>query len=222
MRKKNIAKVLTTVLIFAGISITGLLLGERGNRIVFPEEIKEKENSVAASDSDCETNSQDIGSFVTPGSSDIIETEACVYVCGQVGKEGVYYLKQGSRIADAVEAAGGFTDRADRVYRNLAEPVVDGMKIYIPSVEEGLISKDTPGTDDGSQGAVQTKDGKVNINTADKTELMTLPGIGERKAEDILTFRKEHGSFANIEEIMLVPGIKDSSYRKLQPYICVK
>ncbi len=222
MRKKNIVKVLATVLVFAGISITGLYLGERGNRIVFPEENKKEINSVAASDSDSETNSQNISPSVTPGGSDNLESEACVYVCGQVGKEGVYYLKEGSRIADAVEAAGGFTDRADRVYRNLAEPIVDGMKIYIPSVEEGLIAKDTPVTNDGFLTDGQTQNGKVNINTADKTELMTLPGIGERKAEDILAFRKEHGTFANIDEIMLVPGIKDSSYQKLQPYICVK
>ncbi|MBO4626908.1 MAG: ComEA family DNA-binding protein [Lachnospiraceae bacterium] len=139
----------------------------------------------------------------------------CVHVCGQVVEEGVFFLARGSRVADAVAAAGGFTDEAATRYLNLALPVTDGMKIYVPREDEVVtaVMYTEPVTETS---------GPVNINTADVASLMTLSGIGERKAEDIVAYRKENGLFQTAEDIMNVPGIKTALYEKIRGDICVK
>lgn len=142
----------------------------------------------------------------------------CVHVCGSVARPGVYYLKKGARVHEAVEQAGGMTELADRQYINLAKEAEDGVQIYIPTMEEvaaGLV----PAAAEGA--AVNTDDGLVNINTATLDELKTLPGIGDIKAEAILSYRESAGGFAAIEEIMNVAGIKESSYEKIKDHIKV-
>lgn len=154
--------------------------------------------------------SEDIGRTESTMAQDV-----CVYVCGRVVNPGVYILKEGERVCDAVALAGGMTADAALDYWNLAMRVEDGMKIYIPSVEEAV---DMP-----SDSAVNTSssDGKTNINTADKEALMKLPGIGETRAERILLYRQEHGRFSDISELMQVSGIKESIYRELEEYVTV-
>lgn len=137
-----------------------------------------------------------------------------VYVCGAVVLSGLYELKTGDRIYDAVCAAGGMTSEADADAVNLAAAAQDGQKIYIPYQGESY-------TEDGTAEAFLTADGKININTADVTLLMSLPGIGEAKAEAIAAYRTEHGSFLSTEEIMNVSGIKESSYAKIKDLICI-
>lgn len=168
--------------------------------------------------------------------SDSEDTSCYVYVCGQVTSPGVYKLEEGQRIFEAVELAGGFTGEARPEYLNLAEPVFDGMKILVPDEAQasdpswnGQIGSSgmVPGTggsgfgaaDAYSQdkGAVPMK--KVNINSASKEELMTLTGIGESRAADIIRYRTEQGAFSRIEDIMNVPGIKEASFRKLKDQI---
>ena len=168
--------------------------------------------------------------------SDSGDTFCYVYVCGQVTSPGVYKLEEGQRIFEAVELAGGFTGEARPEYLNLAEPVFDGMKILVPDEAQasdpswnGQIGSlgTVPGTggsgfgaaDAYSQdrGAVPMK--KVNINSASKEELMTLTGIGESRAADIIRYRTEQGAFSRIEDIMNVPGIKEASFRKLKDQI---
>ncbi len=149
-----------------------------------------------------------------------------VHVCGAVNKPGVYSLPAGSRIADAVLCAGDFSPKAARDYLNLAKKIADGQKIYIPDVEEAetfLAEGTVPEGDGGSisvdgEGSPKTPAddvGYVDINTAGEEEFMTLPGIGKAKAEAILAYRKERGAFASCEELMQVPGIKESIYKKL-------
>lgn len=149
-----------------------------------------------------------------------------VQVCGAVNKPGVYSLPAGSRIADAVLCAGDFSPKAARDYLNLAKKIADGQKIYIPDVEEAetfLAEGTVPEGDGGSisvdgEGSPKTPAddvGYVDINTAGEEEFMTLPGIGKAKAEAILAYRKERGAFASCEELMQVPGIKESIYKKL-------
>lgn len=133
------------------------------------------------------------------------QTEPMVYVCGQVMNPGVYRLEHGSRVTDAIEAAGGVTKSAFVDNLNLAEQISDGQRIYVP------------GTDEISE----YKDSRININTATKQELMTLPGIGQSRAEDIISYRSSHGSFKSVEDIMLVPGIKEAAFLKLKDYIKV-
>lgn len=142
--------------------------------------------------------------------------EFAVHVCGAVNCPGVYMLKEGDIKQDALLAAGGFAEGAATDYVNLAEAVRDGEKIYFPyeaELESGIFISE-PGTD-GSEGL-------ININTADKALLMTLPGIGEKRAQDILDYREQHGSFSSIEDIKNVKGIKESIYNNIKDIISVK
>ena len=136
-----------------------------------------------------------------------------VYICGAVVSPGVYEVPEHTRIYEVVELADGFTPEADDTVLNLAENVLDGQKLYIP--KQGEITEKADTAQD-VQGV-----GKVNINTADKTALMTLPGIGASKAEDIIQYRKENGSFQKIEDIKKISGIKDAAFNKIKELICV-
>ena len=133
-----------------------------------------------------------------------------VYVCGEVKQPGVVYLTEGARVVDALTAAGGFTDSADSEYVNQAAYVSDGEKLYVPNVEEGreLIRREA-----------EADAGLININTADEALLMTLPGIGESRAGDIIAYRSEHGEFSSIEELMKIPGIKEYLFAKIKDKI---
>lgn len=137
------------------------------------------------------------------------EQQVCVHVCGYVVTPGVYYLKEGARKHEAVEMAGGLTEEADCQYINLAETVKDGEQIYIPSLAETEKGYETVG------------DGLVNINTATIEELKMLPGVGDIKAEAIISYRENNGEFSDIQEITNVEGIKESSYEKIKNYIKV-
>ena len=152
-----------------------------------------------------------------------------VHVCGQVQNPGVYYLKPGDRAVDAVTAAGGFTPEADPEALNLAAFVWDAQRLYIPSEEEAKAAREA-GTDlsaSGESASGQTagdakdKAGKVNINTASKADLLGLPGIGESKAQAILSYRETHGAFRAVEDIMQVPGIKQGIFEQIQGYLVV-
>ena len=150
-----------------------------------------------------------------------------VYVCGAVVNPGVYELSEGSRIDDAVIAAGGFSEDADRTYVNLAARLSDGSKLQIPTLSETsdkalakeINSFDTE--DNGFKPGVSDGGGLININTASQTELATLPGIGEGIAGKIIKYRDENGSFKSIEDIMKVSGIKDKLFSKIKDQITV-
>ena len=172
-----------------------------------------------------------------------------VHVCGAVREEGVYELPSGSRVRDAVEAAGGFTGEADSSYLNLAQELQDAWQIRVPtreeaealragsppsmlygagaSASEGSVFGETDGNGASSKprntgnGSGQDGTAKVNLNTASKEELMAIPGIGETKAGRILEYREKNGPFEKIEDLMKVPGIKDASFQKLREYVTV-
>ncbi len=174
----------------------------------------------------------EVGKIVNQGKSEDtkeIQSGEMVYVhvCGAVNKPGVYALPAGSRTADAVICAGDFAPKAARDYLNLAKQVVDGQKIYVPDkeeaarfLEEGTLpgagsSEETLFGEGTVKNEVQKEDtAYVDINVAGAEELMTLPGIGKAKADAILAYRKEHGAFSSCEELMQVPGIKESIYQK--------
>lgn len=145
--------------------------------------------------------------------------EIQVYVCGEVVTPGVYRLKAGTRICDAVDAAGGFTEEAGREYWNLAEPLTDGQMIFFPTEEEAKEREASA----GRAGALpQEEDGRVNINTAGVAELTTIPGVGETRAQAIVAYRTEHGDFSQIEDIMNVSGIKNALFEKMKEYITIR
>lgn len=164
-------------------------------------------------------------------------TVCYVHIYGAVVNPGVYELQQGSRIFQAVSAAGGFTEEACQDYVNQARQVSDGMKIWIPTEKEaldfpkksgdGIETVGTQAADVGSAGAGANPGAGaagsvlVNINTATVEQLCTLNGIGESRAKTIIAYREAHGAFAKKEDIMKVTGIKESSYSKIKDQITV-
>lgn len=136
----------------------------------------------------------------------------CVHVCGAVQCSGVVEVPLGSRVADALTAAGGLTEDAAEDYVNLAAKLEDAQQLYFPTREEAerLLQKELAETSS-----------MVNINTANKEQLCTLPGIGAARATDIIAYREQHGGFQSKEDIMQVTGIKQNAYEKLQAYITV-
>lgn len=156
--------------------------------------------------------------------TDAKEASVYVHVCGAVEEPGVYALAAGSRFSDAVAAAGGFTPDAAQDYLNLAQLLSDGQKVYVPTKEEAQSIKTENLKENASVSAEDAfpsgeKPQYVNINTAAAAELTGLPGIGKVKAEAIVAYRNAHGAFSSCEELMQVPGIKESVYEKLRDKI---
>jgi len=145
-------------------------------------------------------------------SESVDEPMVMVHICGCVANPGVYAVLEGSRVYEVIELAGGFLPEAAESYLNLAQPVSDGQKLVVPSVDE--VESDRYG-----QIADDTEDGLININTADKERLMTLPGIGETRAEAIIAWREQNGDFQTPEDIMQVSGIKTAAYEKIKGLI---
>lgn len=139
-----------------------------------------------------------------------------VYICGSIMNPGVYSVEANTRLNDIIDMAGGFTQDASREYLNLAEIVSDGQKITVPS-QEDVKNNNLEIINGGSSNG----NGIVNINTASKDILMTLPGIGQAKADDIITYRDKNGKFATIEDIMKISGIKENLFNKIKDLIKV-
>lgn len=132
-------------------------------------------------------------------------------VKGAVSKEGVYEMKEGDRVKDAVQKAGGFLSEVDMKKVNLAQIVQDQMLLYIPSKnesEQGMFTS-------------SKEDGKIRINTAAKEQLEKITGIGSRKAESILKYREEHGPFQKIEDLLEIDGIGAKSLEKIKDQIII-
>lgn len=147
-----------------------------------------------------------------------------VHVCGQVKEPGVYELPEGSRVYEAIRVAGGFTGEAAGDYLNLAQEVLDGMKLEVPDREQAELWKSQGQWDSTASAYMGSPDGdsaKVNINTASREELMSLKGIGESRAEDIIRYRERFGGFKSIDDIMNVPGIKEAAFEKIKDSITI-
>ncbi len=148
---------------------------------------------------------------VPPAESEQIEV-CYVYVCGAVVSPGVYELQTGSRVYEAIKSAGGLSEDADLGSINQAEHVTDGQMIKILTVSEA-----ENGTEDGNETA---SDGLLDINNASVTDFMTLPGIGQSKAQSIVQYREQNGAFSSVDEIMKVDGIKEGVFNKIKD--CIK
>lgn len=148
-----------------------------------------------------------------------------VYVCGAVVLPGVYPIPEGSRVCDLFQKAGGLTEDAAGDYWNQARVLTDGEMIYVPTEEEAEERSREEWDSAANSGNAKDTSGeenkKVNINTASKEELMTLPGIGESKALAILSYRKEKGGFSSIEDLKDIPGIKDGVFSKIKDYLTI-
>ena len=142
------------------------------------------------------------------------ETVIFVDIKGAVKNPGVYQMKVGDRVKDAIEAAGGMTAEADSQKVNLAKRLEDQMAIVVPKVGEE--AEEIPA---GATSKEEAKEGKVNINTATVEELKTLKGVGEKKAEAIIEYRKKNGSFQTKEDLMKVRGIGKKLFESFQERI---
>ena len=149
-----------------------------------------------------------------------VSTIIYVDVKGEVYHPGVYQMKAENRVKDLIEAAGGFTPLADDQKLNLAQLLEDQMVIVVPKKGEEVNAELAQAPT--SQKKEVGKEGKVNINTATVEELKTLKGIGEKKAEAIIEYRKKNGSFKNKEELMKVRGIGKKLYESFQERVIVQ
>ena len=169
------------------------------------------------------------------------ETLFKVDIKGQVNNPGIYSLKEGSRVIDVIEASGGLTENANTTVINLSKKIEDEMVIIIYSneevnnfsktkeIEKQVIEKCTKKDENSLQNdaCINTSNEEsnnnnkmININSATQEELMTLPGIGESKAKDIITYRTEK-PFTSIEDIKNVPGIGESLFAKIKEIITI-
>ncbi len=193
------------------------------------QKAEEEEAAAEAADQDAEV--QDVQS---EGSLKEEETASLyVDISGAVLHPGVYELPSDNRIFHAIAAAGGLTEAAEVRCINQADPLYDGEKIYIYTREEAeslggwmelLNGSDSGGKEISAGGSGQSTEqqtGKVNLNTADKSQLMSLAGVGEARANAILAYRETNGAFSGIEEIMNVSGIKEGLYEQIRDYITV-
>ena len=153
-----------------------------------------------------------------------------IHITGSVKNPGIVKLKEGSRIEDAIESAGGLTENADITKVNLAYVVEDGTKIKIPSAsEEDIGDEDIIDSKSGDniiieENAVPSNNSTqtININKATEKEFETLPGIGPSLASTIIEYRNQNGKFESIEDIKNVNGIGDNKYEKIKDLITVK
>ncbi|MFQ6059612.1 MAG: helix-hairpin-helix domain-containing protein [Anaerolineae bacterium] len=146
-----------------------------------------------------------------------------VYISGAVANPDVYALPQGSRVKQAIEAAGGFTAQADRDRVNLAKRLHDEEQVYVPQMGEEtwpLVSPVTSGS--SSDQPSSPSGGVININTATAAELESLPGIGPTYAQRIIEYREQNGPFQRIEEVMRVRGIGQVTFEKIKDQITVQ
>lgn len=159
----------------------------------------------------------------SPDTKDNKAAECFIHICGAVKNPGVFRVGEGARLFDLIELAGGLMDNAAADYINQARLVEDGQRVYIPTRDEVkdlnpgeyISGEDEQGNEDTSKPVL------VNINKAGTEELMSLPGIGEAKAKNIIDYRKLKGGFKTIEDLMDIPGIKEGLFNQLSSCITV-
>ncbi len=142
-----------------------------------------------------------------------------VHVAGAVALPGLYVVRAGARVVDAVAAAGGFASDADQGAVNLARPLGDGEQLHVPAVGELPAAAGPSGSAGQGDGALG--DGRVNLNTAGPAELDTLPRIGAAMAQRIIDWRDANGRFTSVEDLLAVPGIGDKMLEALRDLVTV-
>ena len=213
-----------------------------GNSAEFQKKQAESDSSDAGNGTGSDSGKHTSDADIDNGSEAVSDKEmqqAMIYVdvCGAVANPGVFQLAAGSRVFQAIEAAGGYLPEAALTCVNRAGVLTDGQQLYILTQEEmerqGLDPAEMSGASDGqmngSAGTGQNtgmtaqvqQDNRININTADEAQLTTLTGIGATRAQAIIAYREENGPFAAIEDIMNVQGIKEGTFAKIKDEIVV-
>ena len=213
-----------------------------GNSAEFRKKQAESDGSDAGNGTGSDSGKHTSDADIDNGSEAVSDKEmqqAMIYVdvCGAVANPGVFQLAAGSRVFQAIEAAGGYLPEAALTCVNRAGVLTDGQQLYILTQEEmerqGLDPAEMSGASDGqmngSAGIGQNtgmtaqvqQDNRININTADEAQLTMLTGIGATRAQAIIAYREENGPFAAIEDIMNVQGIKEGTFAKIKDEIVV-
>lgn len=221
-KTKKYLLILVLLFLFCGLFLCSCK--KQGTEMVMEntEQIPEKED---AGKVEREEKSQGTGNQEkTPAKPDFIWID----ISGAVNKPGVYRLCKDARLFEAVDAAGGFTERADTQWLNQASVLSDGEKIQVYTKEEtenmkadGMLAEKSASVMEHTGDEKREEAGKINLNTATLEELQKIPGIGEVRARAVLSYRDEIGSFHTVDEIQQVPGIKGKTYEKIADYICV-
>lgn len=150
---------------------------------------------------------------------DIEPTAIVVEVKGAVRRPGVYTFRSEDRIEEAIKKAGGFTSKADTIEINQAAKLEDSMMIYVPRQGEANRTASSAATNSPSK---DEKNQGVNVNEADATELQTINGIGPAKAEAIIAYREEHGTFQQIDDLRKISGFGEKTVERLKNELTVK
>ena len=210
--KESLKKNISIIIMLVAILIIGIVLYKK----------EEGTHDVQNIFDEIENNINVVESVVTEETKQI-----AVHITGEVKKSGVIYLKEGSRIIDAIEKAGGTTKNADLGKVNLAYVLQDGQKVYIPNKKNNasVYISENSGQDVIDNGNTNTKTEnkrkKININTANKEELQSISGIGPALAEKIVSYRNSNGKFKKVEDLKNVNGIGESKYRNIKDSICI-
>ena len=153
----------------------------------------------------------------------MIPQNCYVDIKGEVLRPGVYEFSCESRIQEVIKKAGGFTEEADETKINLAQKITDQMQIIVPNLhskQEGGVTEGNSEKGNLSNTTLSnSKQGTVNINTATLEELQTIKGIGKKKAEAILQYRKEHGAFRTKEDLLQVKGIGKKALEAIESQV---
>ena len=208
-------------IIFAGVIFLAFLVANIFSNGGFKDIFNKNEDEIVMSKPD-NKNLDDMKNKET-SSNDLSIEDKKVYISGEVKNSGVYDIRDGDRLDDLVKRAGGFTEKADINAINLALRLEDQMKIYIPNIDENQnINADNTNLAMGEVTSTNPKSSgqKININLASKEELMTLPNIGEKRAQAILDYRQEN-KFTKIEDIKNVSGIGDKYFEAMKDLITV-
>lgn len=144
-----------------------------------------------------------------------LQEKIVIHIDGQVVNKGVYTIDSNYRLNDLINLAGGLTEIADKSKINLAKKLTDGEKIYIYAIGEEIVENES------KQDNNSFNNGKVNINTAEKDKLLTLPGIGDSTADKIIKYRDENGKFEKIEDIKNINGIGEAKFKNIEQLICI-
>jgi len=225
-------------------SVTGFLLANRNSDIIISKDASNTRSNInQLTDSSMGTNTDHDNNNANRQDEEP-EEEIKVYVVGEVNNPGVVTLKKGQLIYDAIELAGGPTEKADVENINMVYELKENVMVRVKSKEENQPDKTEEENrtlkNDGNSGISIIRDSagavveennndnkgttssKININTASADELMTLPGIGPSTAEKIISYREQNGEFKKIEDIMNVSGIGEGKFNKMKDYITVK
>ena len=179
------------------------------------------------------TSAPAAGGSSVPGSSSSsssVPTELVAHAAGAVVHPGVYTLDPTARVDDLVRAAGGLAPDADAARINLAAPLADGARVYVPRIGEAAAppivgpegAAPPGGTDPAAPGADgDAPDALIDLNTADEEELDELPGVGPAIAAAIVAFREENGGFASVDDLLDVRGIGEAKLAEIRPLVTV-